>query len=71
MIPALSSLALTIAQTATPDLSRTDLYTKTVHGCHDVDLSGWMHPAKQVLLDPGATIGKLELCNADWFRSSP
>ncbi len=67
VIPALSSLALTIAQSATPDLSQTDLYTKTVHGCHDVNLSGWTHPAKQVLLEAGATIGKVELCNGDRF----
>lgn len=67
LIPALSSMALTIAHPAAPDLSRTDFYSTIVHDCHVQDLSRWKHPVKQVLLDAGATIGKVELCNGDRF----
>ncbi len=67
LVPALSCIALTTAQEGAPALSKTDFYTNTVHGCHALDLSRWTHPAKRVLLDAGATIVKVELCNGDTF----
>ncbi len=67
LVPALSAMALTVAQPTTPDLSRTTLYSSTVHDCHAVDLSQWTHPSRKVLLDAGATIGKVELCNGNKF----
>ena len=67
LIPALSSMVLTAAHAAAPELSRTLFYTTTVHGCHEVDLSRWRHPAKLVLVHAGAKLAKVELCNDDRF----
>ncbi|WP_298162650.1 hypothetical protein [Acidocella sp.] len=48
---------------AAPPLASTDLYAKTTHDCHSVDLSTWQHPARRVMEDAGVKIIKVELCN--------
>ena len=63
--PAFASPGTT--QAAAPGLAQTSLYSDTVHGCHAVDLSTWTHPAKRVLVEAGAKLAKVELCNGDRF----
>ncbi len=67
LLPLLACVGLGTAYAAAADLAGTSLYTKTVHGCHALELSGWAHPAKRVLLDSGAKLAKVELCNGDTF----
>ena len=67
LIPAVSSILLNAAHDAAPQLSQTQFYTTTVHGCRDLDLSRWKHPVKQVLVHAGAKLAKVEVCNDDRF----
>jgi hypothetical protein len=55
------------AQSDTKPLSATDLYTKTAHDCHPVDLATWRHPTKQVLIKHKVPLQSLELCNNDAY----
>lgn len=41
----------------------TELYTLIAKGCKEIDLGAWRHATKNVLLERGAKIRKVEICN--------
>ena len=58
----LPSLAL-----ALPALEETELYTKKVTDCHEVDLSTWQHPIRAVFKKADIKLKRVQLCNADRY----
>jgi hypothetical protein len=46
-----------------PSLADTHLFAKQVKDCKDVDLNSWHHPTRKVLVDRGASIERVSLCN--------
>ncbi len=58
------SLLLTSCAIAAPKLADTDWHKRRATQCVDVDLNNWKHPARKVLIERGAKISRLQLCNA-------
>lgn len=45
-----------------PTLKATELF-KSLKGCASVDLGSWNHPTKSLLIQRGAKLEKVQLCN--------
>ena len=60
-------IPLLLVADAPPFLEHTYLYTKEVRGCHDVDLTNWIHPSKNILLKAGVKLYSVILCNNDAY----
>lgn len=56
-----------ILSTIPNSLLQTNLFSETVKGCREVDLSKWKHPTREVLITSGAQISKLLLCNKNKY----
>jgi hypothetical protein len=61
--PVLFLVASSALAADSPRIADTEFFTKTAWGCQDVRMKGWSHPAEKVLIQRGARLDKVSLCN--------
>jgi hypothetical protein len=50
-----------------PPLKDTNLFSTIAKGCRTLDLTTWRHPTRTLLLEQGAEIEQVQLCNDDKY----
>ncbi len=56
-----------LAAAELPLLANTELYSKMVSDCHDVELATWKHPTRAVLEKNAIPIERVQLCNGGHY----
>lgn len=46
-----------------PRIKDTEFFSKTAWGCQDVKMEKWSHPTRKILIQRGAILKKVSLCN--------